>query len=103
MTKKPLYNALAAITYIITIVVTINFIDEFETNIGTAQFVMPIVMLSMFTLSAAIMAYIFCYQPLRLFLEKKQEEAIKLFLNTVGIFAVIIVAIVLGYLLIITV
>ena len=99
MSKNPFYNALAAIIYIVVIVLTINFIDETETNIGLAQYIMPIMMLSLFTLSAAIMGYIFCYQPLRLYLDGKKEEGVKLFIKTVAIFALIPFTIVILYLL----
>jgi hypothetical protein len=99
MTKNPFYNALSAIGYIVFIVLLINFVDEFETNIGTAQYVMPIMMLSMFTLSAAVMAYIFGYHPLRLFMDNKRDEGVKLFLKTVGIFGGLIFLFLFTYLL----
>ncbi len=82
MTKNPFYNALAAIAYIVGIVFVIYGVDQTETNYGTAQFIMPIMMLSLFTLSAAVMGYIFGYHPARLFLENKRDEGIRLFLNT---------------------
>jgi hypothetical protein len=46
------------------------------------------------------MAYIFGYQPLRLFLEKKEKEAVSLFLKTVGIFGVTTIILVITYLLV---
>jgi hypothetical protein len=61
---------------------------------------MPIIILSLFTLSTAVMAYIFGYQPLRLFLEKKEKEAVSLFLKTVGIFGVTTIILVITYLLV---
>lgn len=99
MSKNPFYNALGAIAYIIVIVFSINLIDELETNVGIQQYLMPIVMLSLFTLSAAIMAYLFCYQPALLLIEGKKEKAVSLFLKTVGIFASFILLLVLLYLL----
>jgi len=100
MTKNPLYNAIAASVYIIIVVFAMNFVFKYETNEGIASFITPIMMLSLFTLSAAMMGYIFCYQPLRLFLEVEKEKAVKLFVKTVGIFAIITFSIVLVYLLI---
>ena len=47
----------------------------------------PIVVLSLFVLSAAMMGYFFIYQPACLFLEGKQKEATKLFLTTILSFA----------------
>ena len=100
MTKNPLYNALAASGYIILLVSAMNFESKIQMDENVASFIMPIIMLSLFTLSAAVMGYIFCYQPLRLFLEGEKEKAVKLFLKTVGIFAAITLVIVLAYLLI---
>jgi len=88
MTKNPFYNALAAVLYIVIIVFTMNFVDSKEVNTGMAQFITPIMVLSLFTLSAAVMGYIFCYQPLRLYLDGKKESAVKLFLKTVAVFAI---------------
>ena len=100
MTKNPLYNALAASGYIILLVSAMNFESKIQMDENVASFIMPIIMLSLFTLSAAVMGYIFCYQPLRLFLEGEKEKAVKLFVKTVGIFAIITFSIVLVYLLI---
>jgi hypothetical protein len=52
-------------------------------------FFAPIVVLSVFTLSVAVMAFLFFYQPLMLFIEGKKKEAINLFIKTVGVFGVI--------------
>ena len=51
-------------------------------------FFAPIVFLSLLTLSVAVMAFLFFYQPLMLFIEGKKKEAVNLFGKTVGIFAV---------------
>ncbi|MHC1716283.1 MAG: hypothetical protein AB9915_00075 [Candidatus Dojkabacteria bacterium] len=83
MTKNPFYNAFAALIYIVLIVLAMNLLSSTEINEGIASFVMPIMIVSLFTLSAAVMGYVFCYQPLRLFLEGKKEEAVKLFVKTV--------------------
>jgi len=88
MTKNPFYNALAAVAYIVMIVFTMNFIDSKEVNIGMAQFIMPIMILSLLVLSVAVMGYVFCFQPLRLYLDGKKREAVSLFLETLGIFAI---------------
>ncbi len=49
----------------------------------------PMIFLSVFTLSAAIMASLFFYQPLQLFIEGKKKEALNLFVRTVGVFGII--------------
>ena len=97
MTRNPIYNALAASTYIVLIVVIINTISNVQAL--QSSLIMPVIFLSLFVLSAAVMGYLFCLQPLRLYLDGKKELAVKLFLKTVGIFAGITMVIVLGYIL----
>jgi hypothetical protein len=53
----------------------------------------PIAALSLFTLSAAVMGYIFFYQPLQLFLEGKKKAGVDLFVRTTMIFAGVTVVI----------
>jgi hypothetical protein len=43
------------------------------------------------------MAYVFGYQPLRLFLDDKKKEAVSLFLKTVGIFGGITIILIIVY------
>ncbi len=97
MVRNPFLNALAATAYIVLIVLVINGISDIQSL--ESSLVMPVIFLSLFVLSAAVMGYIFCYQPLRLYLDGKKEFAAKLFLKTVGIFAGITMVIVLGYIL----
>ena len=92
MSKNPIINALSASAYIILIVTIFNLLthtlkDKPDT-IGA-----PLTVLSLFTLSAAVMAYLFLYQPLQLFIEGKKKEAVNLFVRTVGIFAVFTVVV----------
>lgn len=92
MSKNPIVNALSASAYIILIVTIFNLLthtlkDKPDT-IGA-----PLTVLSLFTLSAAVMAYLFLYQPLQLFIEGKKTEAVNLFVRTVGIFAVFTVVV----------
>ncbi|HCQ31201.1 TPA: hypothetical protein DIU27_02345 [Candidatus Collierbacteria bacterium] len=95
MTKNPFVNALSAAAYIILGVTVMNFATQPLKN-KPDTFFAPIVFLSLLTLSVAVMAFLFFYQPLMLFLEGKKKEAVNLFLKTVGIFATItIVALIL--------
>jgi hypothetical protein len=71
-------------------------ISEFQSQLG--EIFMPIIMLSLFTLSAAVMAFIFGYQPLLLFLEDKKKDAVSLFLKTVAIFGSITIIMIVIYL-----
>ena len=73
MIKNPFYNALVAIIYIVVVVFALNLIADKKVNTGIAQYITPIMMLSMFTLSAAVIGYVFCYQPLRLYLDGKKD------------------------------
>ena len=87
MTKNPLLNALGALLYIIVVSVIMFYGTQ---NLPREDTVFaPIVVLSLFTLSAAVMGYVFCYQPLQLFLANKKKEAVDLFLKTVGIFGAV--------------
>lgn len=84
MTKNPFFNALAAILYIVFIALVMFFGTK---NLGPSDTIIaPIAMISLFTLSAAVMGYLFCYQPGMLYFDGKKKEAINLFLQTIGIF-----------------
>lgn len=86
MSKNPLINALGASTYIVLVVSIMSFMGRVEHR-PNGQFIIPVAILSMFTLSAAVMAYIFGYHPVQLYFENKKKLAIQLFLKTVVMFA----------------
>lgn len=90
MTKNSLINALIALAYIFLVVTTMKFVTEPLRN-KPDTFFAPIVMLSVLTLSVAVMAYLFFYQPLQLFIEGKKKASVSLFVKTVGMFAAITV------------
>ena len=50
-------------------------------------FIAPIAVISLFTLSAAVMGYLFCYRPTQLYFDGKKKQAVGLFLQTVVVFA----------------
>ena len=85
MTKNPPINALTATTYIALIV----FVMDFGTRIASRPntFIAPLAVVSLFTLSAAVMGYIFLYQPIQLYFDGKKKIAVNLFLQTVAVFA----------------
>jgi hypothetical protein len=85
MSKNPLINALAAFFYITLIVLVLQYGSKFIPD-SNSSLIVPIAMLSLFSLSAAMMAYIFGYYPLILFFDKKRTEAVDLFLKTTLIF-----------------
>jgi len=86
MSKNPFINALSASAYIILVVSVMTFVTAPLKN-KPDTFFAPITVLFVFTLSAAVMAILFFYQPLQLFIEGKKKEAINLLVHTVGIFA----------------
>lgn len=88
MITNPFYNAVLASGYIVGIVYFIfAFVAQPNTPDSEQSLLIPIAMLSLFVLSAAVMGYLFLYQPLVLYFENKRAEAAQFFLATVGAFA----------------
>ena len=87
MSKNPIINALSASAYIVLVVTIMNLIMETQGNKPDTPFA-PVVFLSMLTLSVAVMAYLFFYQSLQLFIDGKKKQAVELFIQTVGVFSV---------------
>ncbi len=86
MSKNPIVNAISASAYIFLVVSVMNFVTKPLRN-KPDTFFAPITVLSVLTLSVAVMAFLFFYQPLQLFIEGKKKEAVNLFVKTVGFFA----------------
>lgn len=87
MTKNPLVNALAAAAYI-TLVGTLMFYGS--KMIGPVHSVIvPIAFISLFTLSASMMGYLFLLKPVTLYIDGQKREAVRLFVQTVAFFAVV--------------
>ncbi len=93
MTKNPFINAFAVLLYIVLIASVMFYGTK---NLGPADsFIAPIAMISLFTLSAAVMGYLFLFKPVILYFDNKKKEAIDLFLKTLVIFGGITVVILL--------
>lgn len=86
MSKNPVINALCALGYIIFVVAAMTLATRPLQN-KPDTFFAPIVALSVLTLSVAVMAYMFFYQPLQLFIDGKRKEAVDLFVKTMYVFA----------------
>ncbi len=86
MTKNPLINAIGSFAYIVLGVTIMTFLTQ-PLRDKPDTFFAPVVFLSLLTLSVAVMAFLFFYQPLMYFVEGKKKEAVSLFIKTVGIFA----------------
>lgn len=84
MSKNPLINAVSASAYIVLVVLVIGFATK---DVHSKSILFPMAGLSMFTLSAAVMAYLFGYQPFQLYFDGKKKEGVSLFLKTVVAFA----------------
>ena len=85
MTRNPLINAGAAALYIASIVL-------FITNLPGPDpqgIIMPMAMLSLLVLSVLVMAYTLLLAPVRLYLDDKKEAAVRLFGQTLAVFACI--------------
>lgn len=87
MSKNPLVNAFAAAIYIILIVSVMNWGTKMVPRPNT--FMAPLAVVSLFTLSAAVMGYLFCFAPIQLYFDGKKKQAVTLFGQTVAVFAVI--------------
>jgi hypothetical protein len=88
--KKPFLYASGAAFYI-AIVVTILQTASYVFKDQSGTMLVPMAMLSMFVLSAAIMGYLFLSEPLYLLVENHKQEAIAFFAKTVGFFACFVV------------
>ena len=71
MTKNPILNALTASLYIVLVASLMFYSPHFE--VKEPSVIIPIAVLSLFVLSAAIMSFIFLYQPLQLLLENQKK------------------------------
>jgi hypothetical protein len=82
--KKPFMHALAAALYIISIVLVINTASS---TIKEETIIIPMTMLGLFVLSAAVMGFLFLSESLQLLMEKQKQEAVTFFAKVVGFFA----------------
>lgn len=85
MTKNPLINGLSASAYIAFVAF---FMETLSKVIGkTNSPLAGIIIISLFSLSAAVMGCLFGYQPFILYFDGKQKQAIRLLLQTIAVFA----------------
>lgn len=87
--KKPFLYASVTALYIAALVCIATTVGSFmpqEDNI-----LMPMTILGVFVVSAAVMGFLFLSEPLRLFMENKRHEALAFFAKTVGVFACFVV------------
>lgn len=89
MLKNPFLNAVCATLYITGVVSVLSYFDGQTPDGSEPSILVPMALLSLFVLSAAVMGYLFLGQPVMLFQEGKKAEAMKFFFTTVAMFAVI--------------
>ncbi len=92
MKWNPFINAAAAAAYIGAVSLFMRFIESLrhdtpDTLLDGMGF------MSLFVFSAAVMAFLFFYQPALKLMENKKEEAISFFLKTLGIFGAITITV----------
>ena len=87
MTKNPFLNALSATLYIAVVSLLMFYGSKMANGEDTA--LAPIGMISLLTLSVAIMGFLFFYQPFQMYFAGDKKEALSLFLKTLVIFACI--------------
>jgi len=92
MKWNPLLNALAASAYIGTVVLFLHFIESVRRD--TPDTILDgLGVISLFVFSAAVMAFLFFYQPALRLIDNKRSEAVTYFLQTLGIFGLITVVV----------
>jgi hypothetical protein len=82
--KKPFIYAAGAAGYIALFVLAGNAIVPI---LPQKSLLIPMVMLSLFVLSTAIMGFLFLSEPFRLYMEGQKQEAFAFFGKIVGYFA----------------
>lgn len=90
MMLKAILNAFLATLYIVLVALVMNYMTKQMGNKPDTVFG-PMAAMALLTLSAAVMGYLFFFQPVQLYLDGKKKEGINLFLRTLGIFATITV------------
>jgi len=88
--KKPFIHALLATLYIVAIVLAGQFIGGALNN-RADTIIIPMAMLGLFVLSAAVMGYLFLSESLYLLFENRKQEAVSFFVKVVGFFACFLV------------
>ena len=92
MSKNPFINAVSASAYIVLVVLVMTLGVKVASS-KPDTILAPMAAVSVFTLFAAVMGYLFVYQPAQLYFDGKKKQAIDLFLKTVAVFAGITVII----------
>ena len=87
MTKNPFLNALLASGYISLVASAMYYSPKYAGSVDAV--IVPVAMLSLFVLSSVMIAFLFFYQPIQLYLDGAKKESVSLILRTAVIFAAI--------------
>jgi len=87
MIKNPYINALLAAAYVAGIASFLYYAPHYA--LDEQNVLIPIMMLSLFVLSAAVMGFLFLAAALGLYFKGEREEAVRFFGKTVGAFALL--------------
>lgn len=90
MTKNPYKNALAAVAYIAVVAVIMFYGPKYaQLENKPDTLLVPISVISLFSFSAAMMGYIFLFNPVQLYLDGKKKQAVDLFTKTLLAFGAV--------------
>lgn len=84
---SPVYNALAAAAYIVVVGSFMYYAEDLLGPIDPEGPIIAITMLSLLTFSVALMAYLFFYHPVELYLNGRGQDGISFFTKTLAAFA----------------
>lgn len=87
MIKNPIKNGVLASAYIFFVVTVLSSAEKMSDQ--PDSLLTPVAFISLFTLSVAMMGYLFFLQPLQMYLDGKKKEAIDFFVKTLATFGLI--------------
>jgi hypothetical protein len=89
--KNPYLNALGAALYIGAVGVFMHYMTATHANTPDHWY-SGIAVISLLTLSVAMMGYFFAFMPLQMYLDGEKKQAVQFFLRTLGTFALFTIA-----------
>lgn len=84
MNKYPVIYGISAFLYVVVVVTVMNLGSALMSEPN--NFAASIAIISLLTLSVAIMGYLFFFQPFSLYFSEKKKESVGFFLQTVFTF-----------------
>lgn len=87
---NPIINASVAILYIGAVALFMRFIESLRHDTPDTL-IDGMGAMSLFVFSAAVMAFLFFYQPVCLLIEKRPRDATAYFLKTLGSFGIVMI------------